>query len=264
MPTSSPRRYRWNSSSNTCSPRRSRPSSSSLSSTERSRRAGASMKALSQRISKRAVVRCARRCMRWANRGSSRSPEIEARSCGGSTSTKPKSSTTCVQRWTTRSAGSSPATLPTYAGNGRLAEIYRRVIEELYLFRLQGLYAGGAMTSSAEHARILKAIKAGDADGTGTGYAQLHRGRANPHARDSDGSPGDGSGRDVVSKRGKVSGAESLHPLLDIITIMRHGTMLGTQPWHWCISTALTGPLPRVECRLTSSTQTRNTTFRAN
>jgi len=40
-------------------------------------------------------------------------------------------------------------------------------IKELHLFRLQGLYAGGATTSNVEHARILKAIKAGDADGAG-------------------------------------------------------------------------------------------------
>lgn len=57
--------------------------------------------------------------------------------------------------------------LVQYAGNRRLAEIYRRVIKELHLFRLQGLYAGGATTSNVEHARILKAIKAGDADGAG-------------------------------------------------------------------------------------------------
>lgn len=57
--------------------------------------------------------------------------------------------------------------LVQYAGNRRLAEIYRRVIKELHLFRLQGLYAGGAANSNVEHAQILRAIKAGDADGAG-------------------------------------------------------------------------------------------------
>jgi DNA-binding GntR family transcriptional regulator len=57
--------------------------------------------------------------------------------------------------------------LVQYAGNRRLADIYRRVIKELHLFRLQGLYAGGAAVSNVEHRHILKAIKAGDADGAG-------------------------------------------------------------------------------------------------
>ncbi len=57
--------------------------------------------------------------------------------------------------------------LVQYAGNRRLAEIYRRVIKELHLFRLQGLYAGGATVSNVEHRYILEAIKTGDADGAG-------------------------------------------------------------------------------------------------
>jgi len=57
--------------------------------------------------------------------------------------------------------------LVQYAGNRRLAEIYRRVIKELHLFRLQGLYAGGAAVSNVEHRSILRAIQAGDADGAG-------------------------------------------------------------------------------------------------
>ena len=57
--------------------------------------------------------------------------------------------------------------LVQYAGNRRLAEIYRRVIKELHLFRLQGLYAGGAAISNVEHRHILSAIKTGDADGAG-------------------------------------------------------------------------------------------------
>jgi len=54
--------------------------------------------------------------------------------------------------------------LVTYAGNGRLAEIYRRITRELHLFRLQGLSASGAIRSNAEHWKILKAIQSGSAD----------------------------------------------------------------------------------------------------
>ena len=54
--------------------------------------------------------------------------------------------------------------LVTYAGNGRLAEIYRRITRELHLFRLQGLTASGAIRSNAEHWKILKAIQSGSAD----------------------------------------------------------------------------------------------------
>ncbi len=57
--------------------------------------------------------------------------------------------------------------LVQYAGNRRLADIYRRVIKELHLFRLQGLYAGGAKVSNVEHRYILQAIKTGDAEGAG-------------------------------------------------------------------------------------------------
>ena len=57
--------------------------------------------------------------------------------------------------------------LVQYAGNRRLADIYRRVIKELHLFRLQGLYAGGATVSNVEHRYILRAIQTGDADGAG-------------------------------------------------------------------------------------------------
>lgn len=57
--------------------------------------------------------------------------------------------------------------LVQYAGNRRLAEIYRRVIKELHLFRLQGLYAGGAAISNVEHRAILRSIGTGDADGAG-------------------------------------------------------------------------------------------------
>ena len=54
--------------------------------------------------------------------------------------------------------------LVTYAGNSRLAEIYRRITRELHLFRLQGLYAGGAVPSNVEHWNILKAIQSGSAE----------------------------------------------------------------------------------------------------
>jgi len=62
--------------------------------------------------------------------------------------------------------------LVVYAGNRRLADVYRRIIRELHLFRLQGLYAGGAAISNAEHAFILRAIQTGDAEGA----AQAMRG----------------------------------------------------------------------------------------
>jgi len=54
--------------------------------------------------------------------------------------------------------------LVTYAGNGKLAEIYRRITKELHLFRLQGLSASGAIRSNAEHWNILKAIHSGSPD----------------------------------------------------------------------------------------------------
>jgi len=41
------------------------------------------------------------------------------------------------------------------------------VIKELHLFRLQGLYAGGAAVSNVEHRQMVAALKAGDADGAG-------------------------------------------------------------------------------------------------
>jgi DNA-binding GntR family transcriptional regulator len=54
--------------------------------------------------------------------------------------------------------------LVTYAGNGRLAEIYRRITKELHLFRLQGLHASGATRSNVEHWKILKSIQSGSGD----------------------------------------------------------------------------------------------------
>ena len=58
--------------------------------------------------------------------------------------------------------------LMLYAGNKRLADVYRRVIKGLHLFRLRGLYLDGAAEmSNAEHALILKAVQVGDADAAG-------------------------------------------------------------------------------------------------
>jgi len=54
--------------------------------------------------------------------------------------------------------------LVVYTGNQRLADVYRRIIRELHLFRLQGLYAGGAAVSNAEHVSILRAIQTGDSE----------------------------------------------------------------------------------------------------
>jgi DNA-binding GntR family transcriptional regulator len=62
--------------------------------------------------------------------------------------------------------------LVQYAGNKRLADIYRRVIKELHLFRLQGLYAGGATVSNVEHRAVLKAIQSGNADAAGHALRQ--------------------------------------------------------------------------------------------
>lgn len=55
-----------------------------------------------------------------------------------------------------------------YAGNKQLADVYRRVMKGLHLFRLRGLYSDGAAEmSNAEHALILKAVQLGDAETAG-------------------------------------------------------------------------------------------------
>jgi len=55
-----------------------------------------------------------------------------------------------------------------YAGNKQLAEVYRRIVKGLHLFRLRGLYSDGAAEmSNAEHALILKAVQIGDAEAAG-------------------------------------------------------------------------------------------------
>ena len=54
--------------------------------------------------------------------------------------------------------------LVTYAGNRRLASIYRRITRELHLFRLQRIEAGDPAVSNSEHWLILRAIQTGDPD----------------------------------------------------------------------------------------------------
>jgi DNA-binding GntR family transcriptional regulator len=54
--------------------------------------------------------------------------------------------------------------LVAYAGNRRLASIYRRITRELHLFRLQGLQASGATVSNSEHWLILRTIQTGDVE----------------------------------------------------------------------------------------------------
>ena len=55
-----------------------------------------------------------------------------------------------------------------YAGNKQLAEVYRRIVKGLHLFRLRGLYSDGAAEmSNAEHALVLKAVQIGDAEAAG-------------------------------------------------------------------------------------------------
>lgn len=52
--------------------------------------------------------------------------------------------------------------LVDFAGNARLAQIYRRIIKELHLFRLQGLAHGDALEmSNTEHRAILDALSTG-------------------------------------------------------------------------------------------------------
>jgi DNA-binding GntR family transcriptional regulator len=52
--------------------------------------------------------------------------------------------------------------LVEYAGNAKLADIYRRVVRELHLFRLHGLAHGAALQmSNTEHRAILAALRTG-------------------------------------------------------------------------------------------------------
>jgi phosphonate utilization transcriptional regulator len=58
--------------------------------------------------------------------------------------------------------------LAQYAGNAKLTAIYRRLMNELHIFRLRGLgKIGGLQKSLHEHRAILKAIEAGDAEAAG-------------------------------------------------------------------------------------------------
>jgi phosphonate utilization transcriptional regulator len=47
-------------------------------------------------------------------------------------------------------------------GNGKLASIYRRLMNELHLQRRQGLARGGIRVSNAEHAKIVEALATRD------------------------------------------------------------------------------------------------------
>jgi len=49
-------------------------------------------------------------------------------------------------------------------GNGKLAAIYRRLMNELHLQRRQGLARGGIRVSNAEHAEIVEALATRDPD----------------------------------------------------------------------------------------------------
>jgi len=63
--------------------------------------------------------------------------------------------------------------LVDFAGNRKLSVLYRRLINELSLFRRMNLAAVGALpTSAGEHRAILKAIAAGDASGAGAAMRQ--------------------------------------------------------------------------------------------
>ncbi len=58
--------------------------------------------------------------------------------------------------------------LVEYAGNVRLAAVYRGVVNELQLFRLQGLAHGPALeVTNAEHHAIVAALESGNADRAG-------------------------------------------------------------------------------------------------
>ncbi len=58
--------------------------------------------------------------------------------------------------------------LVEYAGNPKLLQMYRRLVDELSLFRRQSLAQGDRLPrSTLEHKRILDAIESGDAEATG-------------------------------------------------------------------------------------------------
>jgi phosphonate utilization transcriptional regulator len=64
-------------------------------------------------------------------------------------------------------------TLVDFAGNRKLSVLYRRLINELSLFRRMNLAAVGALpTSAGEHRAILKAIAAGEAQAAGAAMRQ--------------------------------------------------------------------------------------------
>jgi phosphonate utilization transcriptional regulator len=64
--------------------------------------------------------------------------------------------------------------LAEYAGNPKLTTVYRRLMNELHIFRLRGLgKSGGLQKSLDEHRAILEAIEARDSDAAAQA-AKLH------------------------------------------------------------------------------------------
>src|SRR6185369_9705661 len=131
------------------------------------------------------AARCARRSGHWKSRGSSGSRRTGACSCAGSPSRKPTRSTSCAPFWTSSSDGGSrnrlllsswtsspgasmswnaprPRDVETYlaenvafhdrlvelAGNSKLLGMYRRLVNELHLFRHATLAQGGVLPVS--------------------------------------------------------------------------------------------------------------------
>ena len=58
------------------------------------------------------------------------------------------------------------------AGNGKLLATYRRLVNELSLFRRQNLTAESMTVYSREHRQIVKAIAAGDPEAAGQAMYQ--------------------------------------------------------------------------------------------
>lgn len=79
--------------------------------------------------------------------------------------------------------------LVTYAGNRRLASIYRRITRELHLFRLQGIEADGPALSNSEHWLVLRAIQTGDPEAV-SHAVRNHIGGARVRMRNSEASRG--------------------------------------------------------------------------
>ena len=146
--------------------------------------------------------RSAKRCRRLVSKALSRSRATAAHSCGDSRPTRRKNSTTCARHSTTRSGASrehSPRRRKRHArdafandGQGSEGRRHPSLLSQqpalsrpprhvrgewqappkytgtlrggFHIFRLQGLYAGGAVPSNVEHWEILKAIQSGSAE----------------------------------------------------------------------------------------------------